>query len=253
MMTNKQIDKGFYQALKVETKKRKIKLSAEQDIYKKYDSYFFTTFYYISNYKDGKLHITISTSVKYHRFDELQYGILFPNEEFRFTDKLRANSGVMCTSEIEHMIKKFDFDGNEESLPVLATALLDYLEVYYKDFLDRTEKEYGSLSGYFIANKHNNPRLAGLAYLDNGNIEEAVECFLNPNMDGDSNVWSSIPQTDEQLKRAFANGFKEGFKYCDRSTKDIYVDYATVIRKGLEWTKDKACFGLLPEEKEKQC
>ena len=40
-------NEAFYQAMKAETKKRKIKLSAEHDIYKKADPFFFCAYYYI--------------------------------------------------------------------------------------------------------------------------------------------------------------------------------------------------------------
>ena len=37
--------------------------------------------------------MSLDITVKYHRFDELQYGILRPDQEPHFTDKLRAMPG----------------------------------------------------------------------------------------------------------------------------------------------------------------
>ena len=76
----------------------------------------------------------------------------------------------------------FDFSGNEESLPDLAMRVLDYLERYIRDFLQMVEREYGDLNEYYIANRDTMPRLAGLACLDRGDYEGAIECFSHPGM-----------------------------------------------------------------------
>lgn len=191
MLTGKQFDKAFYQAMKTETKRRKIKLSAEHDIYKKIDPYFFNVFYAGMHYKDtvGKVVFMFDVSVKYHRFDELQYGILRPGDDFHFTDKIRANSGALCRAAFPRFEETFDFSGNEESLLDLAVSVLDYLERYICDFLQMVKREYGDLNEYYIANRETMPRLAGLACLDRGDYEGAVECFSHPDMDGQNNKW----------------------------------------------------------------
>ena len=58
-MTYKQFDKSLYQAMKVAKKSKKIKLSAEHDIYKKIGSYFFNVFYKSGEITDGKIDITL--------------------------------------------------------------------------------------------------------------------------------------------------------------------------------------------------
>ncbi|MBR0377725.1 MAG: hypothetical protein IJI04_04835, partial [Lachnospiraceae bacterium] len=74
----KKWEKKFYKALKLAAKARKIKLSAERDLYKRIDPYFYHAFYSIINVEAGKVSISLSITVKYHRFDELEYGILSP-------------------------------------------------------------------------------------------------------------------------------------------------------------------------------
>lgn len=104
-MTYTQLDKMLYQTMKAATKKRKIKLSAEHDLYKKVDPYFFNVFYNIGKMADGKIDVTLDISVKYHRFDELQYNIINPGNPVRFTDKIRANSGAMCYAAFPRMVR----------------------------------------------------------------------------------------------------------------------------------------------------
>ena len=97
--------------------------------------------------------MSLDITVKYHRFDELQYGILRPGEEPRFTDKLRANSGMLCDAAFPRMIRHFDFDGTDAAMPGLCEDLLDFLQDYCAEFLTMVEETYGDLDGYYIANR----------------------------------------------------------------------------------------------------
>lgn len=254
VMTYKQFDKKLYQAMKVATKSRKIKLSAEHDIYKKIDPYFFNVFYNSGEIIEGKINITLDISVKYHRFDELQYSIINPSDSLRFTDKIRANSGAMCYAGFPRIVQRFDYNGTEEALPKLCEDILDFLEKYYADFLTMVKNEYGDLGNYYIANKEKEPRLAGLACLDKGDFQGAIECFSHPNMDGQHQVWSVDIHTSEQRRRAEASGMKILCTSYDesihRNRKDQFVDYAIALQNGLEWNDERAMYGLLPEERE---
>lgn len=248
----KKWESAFYQSLKAATKARKVKLSAEHDIYKKEGPYFYNVFYWVVRVEDGKADIELSISLKYHRFDELQLGIVNPGP-FHFTDKVRANSGALCASPIACVTQSFAHDGGEGSLPGLCEDLLDFLEGFYSDFLDKVKEEYGDLNGYYIANKEDMPRLAGLAYLDRGEPDEAIECFSSPQMDGENNLWSVEIHTDEQYRRARESGADifegEYGRRLHRSRKEQFVDYATALGNGLEWNFDRAMYGLLDEER----
>ncbi len=274
-MDNKQFrefDKKFYQVLKSATKARKIKLSAEHDIYKKAGPYFYHTFYALHDVDNGKAIFSLDITVKYHRFDELQFSILCPGDSLKFTDKIRANSGALCDATFPRIIQEFNCDGSDESIAILCEDLLDFLEKYYSDFLEMVELEYGDLDGYYIAHREDNPRLAGLAYLDKGNYDGAIDCFSSPNMDGENNKWIVHPETSDQIKRAKANGYlpqshldrwlqnafvqKTGQeKYgsgqgsVSRSRKEQFIDYAIALKNGLKWTSDMAMFGLLDKER----
>ena len=248
----KKWEKKFYQALKLAAKARKIKLSAERDIYKRIDPYFYHAFYSIINVEAGKVSISLSITVKYHRFDELEYGILSPHHPLHFTDKIRANSGARCNAAIASKVQKFDCDGSEESIPKVCEDLLDFLKQYCSDFLAMVERKYGDLDGYYIAHKDEMPRLAGLAYLDRGDIDGAAECFSSPNMDGENHVWSVRIQTEEQRRRAQENGVKIHTAYGEsiyRSRKEQFMDYAVAVKNGLEWNHDRAMYGLLKNER----
>lgn len=246
----KQLEKDFYQELKISTKARKIKLSAEHDIYKKEGQYFYNAFYWLEDIKNDYAYFTLYITVKYHRFDELQYGIIHPENQLRFTDKLRANSGVLCHATIAHIRQKFKYNNEEEPISKLCEALLNFLKDYCTDFLNTVEKEYGDLNGYYIAHKKENPRLAGLAYLDTGNYDGAIECFKSNKMDGKNDIWISNIQTDEQRQRAEENSKKSHVDNSFlRNRKEQFLDYAIALKNGLEWNYDRAMFGLLKSER----
>ena len=248
-------DDKFYKALKVATKARKIKLSAQHDIYKRADPYFFSAFYMLNKVEEGKAEMTLDISVKYLRFDELQYGIIRPEDDLNFTDKIRANSGACCYAKFPRMNKEFECDGSEESIPVLCEDLLDFLKGYVSDFLKMVEREYGDLDGYYIANKDDDPLLAGLAYLDRGDCEGAIECFSSEKMSGEHNLWSVEILTDEQYARAKQSGqriYETSYeRSIHRSRKDQFKDYATALKNNLEWNHDRAMYGLLEKETNK--
>lgn len=249
----RQWNKKFYQSLKIATKARKIKLSAEGDIYKKVDPYFYRIFYWVESVEAGKADIILDITVKYHCFDELQYAIIQPGNSFRFTDKIRANSGALCYVSFPRMPQTFECDSSEESIPKLCENLLDFIREYCSDFLAMVEREYGDLDGYYIANKGDEPRLAGLAYLDRGDIDSAIECFSSPNMDGANSIWSVDIYTDEQRRRAQESGeqifVSQYGESIHRNRKEQFLDYAIALKNGLEWNYDRAMYGLLAEER----
>ena len=116
-------DKQFYQELKRATRGRKLKLSAEHDIYKKDGPYFYHAFYWLRKVEDGKAEIALDITVKYHRFDELNYGIIKPGNDLCFTDKIRANSGALCHAGFPRMTRTFACDGSEEAISRLCEYL----------------------------------------------------------------------------------------------------------------------------------
>lgn len=252
-MTHSQLEKELYQAMKTAAKARKIKLSAQHDLYKKSEPYFFNAYYNIRRIENEKIYIDLHISAKYLRFDEMQYGILNPGGTLRFTDKLRANCVCMCRSCLTKTVQSFDYKDTEGALPSLCEEILNFIEKYYRCFFAEINENYGDLAGYYIANRDTLPRLAGLAYLDKGDYQNAAECFSHPEMDGKNQIISANITTAEQHRRAKANGIKifcsSYGKSIHRSEKDIFADYADALRIGLEWTENRAIYGLLPKER----
>ena len=117
----------IYQAMMTAAKMQKIKLSAKHDLYKKADPYFFNAFYHIGKITEGKIDVTLDISIKYHRFDELQYNIIRPKDPIKFTDKIRANSGAKCYAAFPRIVQPFNFNGTEEAIPKLCDDILDFL------------------------------------------------------------------------------------------------------------------------------
>lgn len=253
MRLTSQQHKALYQAMKAAAKRRKIKLSPQHDLYKKVDPYFYHAFWWPEEAASGRIGMTLDITVKYCRFDELQYGILRPGEEPRFTDKLRANSGMLCDAAFPRMIRHFDFDGTDAAMPGLCEDLLDFLQEYCAAFLAMVEETWGDLDGYYIAHRETMPRLAGLAFLDRGRPREAAACFSQPNMDGENSTWWVPVETEEQRQRALAGGTdlceRPGYAAVHRHRRDQFRDYAVALQNGLEWTRDRAMFGLLPAER----
>ena len=164
-----------------------------------------------------------------------------------------GKSGMLCDASFPRMIRHFDFDGTDAAMLGLCEDLLDFLQDYCAEFLAMVEETYGDLDGYYIANRETMPRLAGLAFLDRGDVAGAAECFSQPNMDGENSTWWVRVETEEQRQRALASGtyLYECPEYTavHRHRRDQFWDYATALKNGLEWTPDRAMFGLLPEER----
>ncbi len=257
----REINANIYQAMKIAAKKRKIKLSAEGDIYKKVDPYFFNVFHlqFIKPEQMGEsITYQFDPHVKYARFDELQHNIVHPNDPQHFTDKLRANSGMMFTRSVPRLKQLFPYDGTDEAIPQLCEDVLDFLARYYRDYLQHIAREYGDLNGYYIAEKDTDPYSAGLAYLDRGEYKEAAACFSLPQIkDRLHQIWTVPIETDEQYRRACCSGGKifsdvdnDGIEHRTlwRPRADQFRDYAVALQNGLEWTSERAMFGLLSEE-----
>lgn len=60
------LDQKIYAVMKIEAKARKIKLSAQQDLYQKADPYFLRTFYFCQGLSDnGDVLFSVDIGVKY--------------------------------------------------------------------------------------------------------------------------------------------------------------------------------------------
>lgn len=247
----RQFDDKFYHSLKLAVKPRNIKLSPEHDIYKKEGEYFYHAFYSIKDVDEGKACLRLAITVKYHRFDELQHGIVQPGVPAHFTDKTRAVCCQLMAAPFEHT---FECDGSDDPVPALCEQLLDFLQSYCADYIKMADNEYGGLNGYYIANKENNPGIAGLAYLDRGDINGAIECFSSPRIEHCKNVTILVDvKNHKQLRRVLENGnttsVSEYGECTSRRLQDLFNDYAVALQNGLEWNYDRAMFGLLKKER----
>ena len=234
-------------------KARRINVSEGHDIYKKAGPYFYHSHYIVVRKEDDFVDIVMDNIIKFHRFDELQLGITRPGNSFKFTDELRANSALSCKTNLPCLTRTFSYNISEEPIPMLCEDLLDRFKKSYSDFLTMIKSEFGDLSSYYIANKENMPRLAGLAYLENNDFESAEECFSSLNMDGENYIWHVGIKTDEQRRRAKESEteiLKTTYgEIILRSYKEQFMDYAVTLKNHLDWNLDRAMFGLLKEER----
>lgn len=95
------LEKKIYAVMKAETKARKIKLSAQQDLYQKVDPYFLRAFYFCQGLSEnGDVLFSVDIGVKYWRYDELKEGITSPEKPFHSLGMVQMKScrnyAILC-------------------------------------------------------------------------------------------------------------------------------------------------------------
>ena len=196
----------LYEAMKAVAKQRKIKASPQHDLYKKDEPYFYCVFYAFDSFRPYEKEtesasIILDIAVKYCRFDELRWGIIQPGNDLKFTDKARANSIAACNVAFPRKKVRFKYDGSENGLSQLCEDILDYLEKFYRDFFESIDRVYGTLEEYYIANKEENPLLAGLVYIERGQFQNAEKCFRLPNMSCKNSTITSEKQSRKKMQK----------------------------------------------------
>lgn len=242
------LGKKIYDVMKVEAKKRKIKLSAQQDLYQKLDPYFLGAFYWCQGLaENGEVLFSIDIGVKYWRYDELKEGIISPENPIKFTDKTRANSLAMCPCSFPRISVAFPWDGTDEKLPMLCNALLDYITNFQNSFIREAEEQYDGLDNFYIAHEKEYPLMAGLTYVERCLFKDAERCFSDSKMPLEHSHISFKAYTEEQVKRLKRDGinpFKHDDYYSfDKSEKQIFIEYARAMQCGCVWTEDRLKFG----------
>lgn len=241
----------FYQYMKIIAKSKGIKASPEHDLYKMIPPYFINAFYIDLPRKRNSDKITVSYmyEVKYSYFDDLTLYIIDPVSDIKLTDKIRANSRIACKSIIEREQVEYDFDGTDESFEKLAEEAFEHIENWYLNFETEVKTKYGSLEEFFIRNKEKYPRQALLVSIHSEDYEVAEECLkLMPQKMNSSR--SIRPVTEEQAQRLIDSGAEKfGKEEFLRDDMDCHRDFLIAKRNGLEWTAERARFGLNNNER----
>lgn len=234
-------------------KYKSLKIKGSQgDLYKKDGPYFWNAFYNAEGSPlNGAQKVRINISLKYWRFDELQWTIIHPWMEQKFTDKLRCNSGAMCRSHIEKGAQFFTWEapepvwkGKHEDLLILAESILEYILERVRNIIEIAENEFGSLGDFFIAHPEINPRLSGLSYIDKGDYQGAKDVFSS--IETLNEGFYIRPETPEDLARMRSNApekDKEKTVFW-RDYRDIYIDYCRSMLHGVPWTRDIVALGM---------
>ena len=240
----------MYQAMKDIAKKKGIKLSAEHDLYKMDSPYFLNAFYSdIEDKKEKKMCVNLTYEAKYCYFDDLKLYIVEPDSTVKLTDKVRANSVIRFRSVIHEEAMEFDCGGAEETYTEIAEKTVEHMEKWYRDFFDEVKNSYGDLENYFLSKKDSFLMQAAFIYLHQEKYDLAEECIqkLPPKL---YSVRSITPKTEEQkLRLTASNAANFGSSY-HRDDMDCIIDYVAAKKRGLEWTAERACYGLLKEERE---
>ena len=240
----------LYQCMKELAKRKGIKASPQHDLYKMIPPYFINAFYSDLGRKKNsdKITVVFYYEVKYAYFDDLTLSIVDPVSNIKLTDKVRANSVIACKSVIENERIEYDFDGKEESWQFLAERVFEHIEEWYRSFETEVKEKYGSLEKYFLRNKEKYPKQAALVYFHEERYDEAEECLRR--MPRKMNSARFIhPKTAEQAERLVNSGAdKYGEDNYLRDDMDCHFDYVKAKKKGLEWTAERAGFGLTKAE-----
>ena len=240
----------FYEAMKTVAKQNGVKSSPQHDLYCMRSPYFINAFYQDAKtiVTPGKINVTMIFSAKYPYFDELLYEMTSPGSTLKFTDKIRANSVAMCRSVVGRDTGTFDFDPEKKDYTDLAVKTFEYMKDWYARFFEDVEKNYGDLKGFFLANADKYPMKAALICIHEGDPAKASEYFEKAGGNLRSVRWVK-PETKEQEKRLTDSNAKPiGSKY-ERADLDCCRDFATAKIKGLEWTPERALYGLTAEER----
>ena len=239
----------IYQAMKDIAKSKGVKASPQHDLYKMCPPYFLNAFYWDNeDKKAGKLEMNIDYEAKYPGFDDLKLHIIDPESTVRLTDKVRANSTIQFKSIIHREILVFDHDMSDDSYTAAAEKTFEHIEKWYLGFLADVKEKYGDLEQYFISERDEYPMQAAFVYISRGEYDKAEECIskLPPKL-GSSRMIT--PETEEQERRLKESGAKDRGSCYLRDDMDCIRDYIAAGKKGLEWTAERARFGLLEEER----
>ncbi len=241
----------FYQYMKIIAKSKGIKASPEHDLYKMIPPFFINAFYIDLPRKRNSDKITVSYmyEVKYSYFDDLTLYIIDPVSDIKLTDKIRANSRIACKSIIEREQVEYDFDGTDESFEKLAEKAFEHIENWYMVFEKEVKTKYGSLEEFFIRNKDKYPRQTLLVSIHSEDYAVAEECLklMPPKMNSSRLI---RPVTEEQAQRLIDSGSEKfGKEEFLRDDMDCHRDFLIAKRNGLEWTAERAHFGLNNSER----
>ena len=240
----------FYQCMKELAKNKGIKASPQHDLYKSVPPYFINAFYSDFGRKKNsdKITVVFYYEVKYAYFDDLTLHIIDPATKIKLTDKVRANSVIACKSVVGTERIEYGFDGKDESWQYLAEKVFEHIEDWYQSFEKEVKEKYGSLEEYFIRNKDKYPKQAALVFIHEERYDEAEECLkLMPRKMNSSRFIH--PETGEQEERLVNSGAdKYGENHYLRDDMDCHFDYITAKKNGLEWTVERAGYGLTKAE-----
>jgi hypothetical protein len=238
-----------YQAMKVMAKSKGVKASPQHDLYKMYSPDFLNVFYWEDyDKKAQKLTMKIEYEAKCDYFDELKLYIVELDSATKITDKVRANSVIKVRSLVGEDSLDFDCDGSDEAYSGICETTFSHIEEWYQKFFTEVKDKHGDLERFFLDNKEEYPMQALLIYIRQEKYKEAEACLENiPKKSYSSRTVA--PGNDEEKQRLIdSNAENLGSIYL-RDDMDCIIDYITAKNRGLEWTKERARFGLLKEER----
>ena len=240
----------MYQEMKDIAKSRGIKASPEHDLYKMCAPYFLNAFYFeVVDKKAKKMKMNIHYEAKCSYFDELKLFIVEPDSTVKLTDKIRANSVIHFRSLLKKEVIEFDFDGQDESYIEIAEKTIEHIENWYKLFFDDVKNNYGDLENFFISNRDEFLMQAAFVYMNQKKYELAEDCIrkLPPKLNSCRTITPKTKTQETSLIESNAEVFGDSFL---RDDMDCIIDYVAARKKGLEWTPERARYGLLKEERD---
>ena len=239
----------LYQAMKKIAKEKGVKASPQHDLYKMIPPYFLNAFYWEDiDKKAHKIRINVTYDAKCSYFDDLKLYMIEPDSTVKITDKIRANSVIQFHSHIAEEEYFFDFEANDDVYEGITEKTFVCIQKWYKDFFDDVKENYDNLENYFIANQDDYHMQAAFVYIHQERFDEAAKLLdkLSQKLHSTRII---VPNNDEQKQRLIDSGAEDWENGYLRDDMDCILDYVTAKKKGLEWTAERARYGLLKEEK----
>ncbi len=224
-----------------------LKTASQNIVYCKQEPYFWTVGYF-EGWKEqgqaaGTKYIRIDLSLKYCHYDELQYSIIYPGQQLKFSNKLRANSKQKCRDRIWSKAFLFPWDDEVQDFDALAAEILRTALVSVKEILAEAEQE-GSLAAYFISHPELNPRLSAFACIEQKQYKQAYDILKEAG--ASKEVILVHADTEERLARLRSRypNVQEEIATFGRDYHDIMMDYCTAMEQGLAWSEELVLYSL---------
>ena len=130
----------------------------------------------------------------------------------------------------------------------VLSVVQNYVKENNVESFDDVKNNYGDLENYFISHRDEFLMQAVFVYINQKKYELAEECIrkLPQKLNSSRLITPKTKKQEISLIESNAESFGDSFL---RDDMDCIIDYVVAQKKGLEWTPERARYGLLKEER----